>query len=133
MTSQGITIQGMDSLGFLGISECGSATRNSTDILAEVTDSLLKMSCKCSPTQMIVDNLDFLREHMTIDYKEVERINTSDLSDIGMDSREIPNLFDKKEIMIEDPKHEEELKHVESLFANSVGRLLAKRLEKVQC
>ena len=132
LQAQGITVEGLDALSFLGICEAGCATRTTTDLLAEVTDSLLKMNCKTRPTQVIVDNLDFLQEHMTIDYKEVEAISTSHLSDAGMNSSEIPYLFDEREIMIEDEKHKEELKHVKTVVANTVGRLLGDKVKKVR-
>ena len=57
LQAQGITVEGLNTLSFLGICEAGNATRKSTDLLAEVTDSLLRMSCKTHPTQTVIDNL----------------------------------------------------------------------------
>jgi hypothetical protein len=131
LQAQGITVEGLDALSFLGICEAGNATRKSSDLLAEVTDSLLKMSCKTYPTQTTIDNLDFMEEHLTIDFKQVEGTITSHLSNIGMSSMEVPNLFDQKEILIEEEKHTLELRHIEKVVANTVGRLIGDRLEQV--
>ena len=118
-------------MAFLGICEAGCATRQSTDLLAEVTDSLLRLSCKTHPTQTTVDNLDYQAEHLTIDYKEVESTITSHLSNVGMRSIDVPDLFNTKEILIEEEKHSAELQHIEKVVANTVGRILGGRIEQV--
>ena len=132
LQAQGITQEGLNALSFLGICEGGTATRKSTDLLAEVTDSLLRMSCRTNPTQVCVDNLDFLQEHMTINYKEVEGTSTSHLSDIGMNSELVPDLYHENEILIENEKHVAELNHLKTVVANTIGRVLSDRVEKAK-
>ena len=116
----------------LGICETGRAALNSTNLLAEVTDSILRLSSRTMSTQSTIDNLDFMAEHMTIEYKEVEGSSTSHLSDKAMIRSEVPNLFDLREILIEEPKHEVELKHIKKVVANTVGRLLGDQFDQVK-
>ena len=69
---------------------------------------------------------------MCIGYKEIERIDTSDLSEEVMIGSEVPKLFDVKEIILSEDKHHEELNHVKKVVANTVGRLLSDKVEKVK-
>ena len=80
LQSQGLTVNGLDKLALLGISETSRSTLNSTDLLAEVSDSILKESCKTMSSQSTVDNLDFQTHHMCLEYKQMERQDTSHLS-----------------------------------------------------
>ena len=82
-------------------------------------------------TQATIDNLDFMNEHMCIGYKQIERSDTSHLSDEVMVGSEVPKLFDLQEILIEEIKHIDELKHVQKVVANTIGRLLGDHVEKV--
>ena len=83
-------------------------------------------------TQSTIDNLDFMSEHMTAAFKQVERSDTSHLSDQAMKGSEVPNLFDVSEIMIEETKHTAELTHLKKVVANTIGRLLGDQLDQVQ-
>ena len=69
---------------------------------------------------------------MTINYKEVEGTSTSNLSDIGMNSELVPDLFGEKEILIENEKHVAELNHLKTVVANTIGRVLSDRVEKAK-
>ena len=57
LQSQGLTKEGLDSMSLLGVSETGRSALNSTNILAEVSESILRQSCKTMSTQSTVDNL----------------------------------------------------------------------------
>ena len=80
LQSQGLTVGGLDMLSLLGISETGRSTLNSSDLLAEVSDTILKESSKTMCSQSTIDNLDFQETHMTLEYKEFERNDTSHLN-----------------------------------------------------
>ena len=68
---------------------------------------------------------------MTIDYKQIEEASTAHLSNVGMRDTDVPDLFDIKEILIEDSKHSSELKHLEKVIAISAGRVMAGSYDKV--
>ena len=72
-----------------------------------------------------------MEEHMTINYTQIEGTITSHLSNVGLKSTDVADLFDIKEILIEDDKHANELDHVKKVIAISVGRLLANRVKQV--
>ena len=69
---------------------------------------------------------------MTINYKEVEGTSTSNLSDIGMNSELVPDLFGEKEILMENEKHAAELNHLKTVVANTIGWVLSDRVEKAK-
>ena len=68
---------------------------------------------------------------MTIDYKQIEETSTTHLSNVGMRDTDVPDLFDIKEILIEESKHSSEFKHLKKVVAISAGRVMAERFEKV--
>lgn len=79
LQSGGLTVDGLDKMAQLGISETGRSTLNSTDLLAEVSDTILRESSKTMSNQSTIDNLDFLSNHMCLEYKQLEREDTSNL------------------------------------------------------
>ena len=79
-TSHGLTVFGLDAMAILGVSETGRSTLNSTDLLAEVGDTILKESSKTRSSQSTIDNLDYLSNHMCLEYKQLEREDTSHLN-----------------------------------------------------
>ena len=122
---------GTDVLKLMGICETGRAACNSEDTLAEVAESILRISSRTRPTQTTVDNLDWQGEHMTVAFKEVETLDTSNLNDQEVNGTEVTKLFDVNEILIEESKHEDEFSHGKKVAANSVGRLLGSLVKKV--
>ena len=80
LQSQGLTVEGLDMLSLLGISESGRSTLNSSDLLAEVSDRILRESSKTMCSQSTIDNLDYQETHMTLEYKQFERKDTSNLN-----------------------------------------------------
>ena len=131
MESQGLTVQGIDMLHKLGISETGRSILNQTDMLAEVGDSLLRSTSRSTCSQATMDNLDMMDQHMTINFIEPEKINTSHLDTDKMTNSEIADLFKMKLVLMEDAENSAEQKHFKKLVGNSVGRLMAKLVEKV--
>lgn len=128
---QGLTVEGLDMLSRIGISETGRSALNQTDILAEVTESILKSCCKTMPTQATIDNLDFMDQHMTIQYIEVEKRDTKHLNSHSMCSSEVPSLFDLKQVLMEEDKNAVEFNHIKKVIGNTVGRLLGEKNEQV--
>ena len=132
LSSQGLTGEGLDLLSFLGVCQTSRSTLNSTDLLAEVSDSLIKESAKTMASQSTVDNLDYLTTHMTSQFKEFERQDTSHLSTEEMEKSEVKKLFNLKQVLIDDESHKAELDHILKIAANTVGRLLGQRLKHLK-
>ena len=79
LKSEGLIDSGLDQFGLLGISEASRATLNTTDLLAEVSDAMLRDLSKTMSSQSTIDNLDFQSHHMCLEYKQLERQDTSDM------------------------------------------------------
>ena len=132
LQSQGLTVEGLDMLAKLGVCETGRSTLNQTDLLAEVSDSILRSTCKTICSQATIDNLDMMDQHMTIKYIEPEKIDTSHLNGDAMCNTEVRNLFDMKLVLMENDKNTDELNHIKKVVGNTVGRLLGKKVEKAK-
>lgn len=131
--SQGLTGLGLDLFALLGISETARSTLNTTDFLAEVSDSWIRESSKSMCSQSTIDNLDYQETHMTAQFKQFETLDTSHLSTEAMDSSEAKELFNIKLVRIDDPANRTELGHIRKVGANCVGRLLGQRLQRLKC
>ena len=131
LQSHGATVEGLDVLAKLGVCETGRSTLNNADMLAEVGDSMLKASCSITCSQATIDNLDFMDQHMTIKFIEPETIDTSHLNGESMPKGDIPNLFSMNLVLMESAENSSESNHVDKVAGNTVGRLIAEKLEKV--
>ena len=120
LQSQGLTVEGLDMLSHLGICETGRSTLNQSDLLAEVADGMLR------------HNLDLMDQHMTIKFIQNEKNDTSHLNCESMSSCLIPNLFNMKQILIEDQKNNTEFKHIKKVLSNTLGRLLGEHVKQVR-
>ena len=130
--SQGLTAHGQDKAALLGVTESSRSTLNITDLLAEVSDAMLHESSKTMCSQSTIDNLDFQSNHMCLEYKQLERQDTSHLNTESMESSKVAELFNLEQVLIDDESHKAELKQVTKVAVNSVGRLLAKRLSRLK-
>ena len=100
--SQGLTAAGLDKTHDLGITESARSTLNTTDLMAEVSDAFLKESSKTMCSQSTIDNLDYQSQHMCLEYKQLERENTSHLNTESMEIAEVSKLFNLKQVLIDD-------------------------------
>lgn len=77
------------------------------------------------PEQSTMDNLDSKGNHMTVEYRETERQDTSHLSSEPVEREEILNMFSLELVMMTAEKHSEELEHLNKVILHTTGRALA--------
>ena len=131
LQSHGLTNDGLDVFSALGVAETGRSTLNTTDLLAEATDFIMRENSKTKTTQATIDNLDMGSQHMTLEYIQFELKDADSLSQVSLESSQVPELFKLSQILITDPKNKDELDHIQKIVANTVGRLLGERVPAV--
>ena len=73
----------------------------------------------------LLDNCDFLQEHLTVEVVEKETIDTSNLSTIKMSKEEALKLFSKDQVLLGCEENKEEREHLLEVIGIAVGKILA--------
>ena len=81
LKSSGLTNSGLDSLASVGGAETSRSCRNDRDMLASISEEVLKQYAKSHVPQMCFDNMDIrlnnVDHHLTLNYYEFEQSDTS--------------------------------------------------------
>ena len=81
----------------------------------DVTDQLVTL----------LDNCDFLQEHLTVEVVEKETIDTSNLSTVKMSKEEALKLFSVEQVLLGCEENKEEREHLLEVIGVTVGKILA--------
>lgn len=118
----GCTDEGINALAKLHLAQTARNLRRTRDDFAEVAESLLVEETKEFPDQRTLDNCDQKGANTTVEYRERETVDTSNLCTEGMAPEEISKLFAPELIKMTEKDKEEELKHYSRVAAIAVGR-----------
>ena len=84
--NNGLTNTGLDILANVGVFETSRSWRNDRDLLASISDEILKSYAKFSVCQVTFDNMDIsignVMHHMTLPFHKFEKVDTSHLSTV---------------------------------------------------
>ena len=76
---EGMTNQGIDEASLLGITETSRSLRKQKDFLAEISSDVMKSNAHKNPHQSTMDNLDVGKDHMCLEFIEIEQVPTDHL------------------------------------------------------
>ena len=127
-----LTNEGLDSAQTLGVTESSRSQRRVRDFLGGISPEVLLTSAKDFPSVSAMDNLDItnahILHHMTLEFIEIEQIDTKHLDKTSLEFSQIVELFDLENILLTKDKNKPLLKHLKKTVAITIGRILAVRL-----
>ena len=82
---EGMTNQGIDEASLLGITETSRSLRKQKDFLAEISSDVMKSNAHTNPHQSTMDKLDVGKDHMCLEFIEIEQVPTDHLSTEKLD------------------------------------------------
>ena len=111
----------------MGLVKTARSLNKLKDVFAEVGPKVIMASHSKMPTHTVLDNLDFMGEHLMLKCTMREQVDTSQLSTEPMAKLEALKLFDKSQLLIGSPGLKEERRHLlEDVIANGWGHIIAK-------
>ena len=133
---EGATLEGVDALAALGVTESSRSLRNLKNFLSGISPELIKSSAQNFPHQSTIDNLDLkiddVLHQMTLEFIELEQHCTSDLDTTEKSVEEALEFFDEDTLLLTSDKNKELLNQLEKVVATSVGREIASRVPGAQ-
>ena len=133
---EGTTLEGVDALAALGVTETSRSLRNLKNFLSGISPELIKSSAQNFPHQSTIDNLDLkindVLHQMTLEYIELEQHCTSDLDTTEKSVEEALEFFDKDTILLSSDKNKHLKDQLEKVVATSVGREIVSRVPGAQ-
>ena len=133
---EGSTLEGVDALAALGVTESSRSLRNLKNFLSGISPELIKSSAQNFPHQSTIDNLDLkiddVLHQMTLEFIELEQHCTSDLDTTEKSVEEALEFFDEDTVLLTSDKNKELLNQLEKVVATSVGREIASRVPGAQ-
>ena len=119
---EGCTDEGINALAKLNLTQTARNLRNLRDDFAEVAEKLLEEETKEFPDQKTLDNCDQKGANTTVEYRETEMEDTTNLNTDGMAPEEVAKLFTPELITMTEKDLESELKEYGRVMAIAVGR-----------
>ena len=131
--NNGLTNAGLDDLAKMGIFETSRSWRNDRDLLAGLSDEILKRNARIFVSQVTFDNLDMnianVMHHMTLPFLEFETVDTSNLSKEGKSVEEALEFFKIETVDIMSDFNKDLFDHLKNVVAWNLGRLFGKEVE----
>lgn len=121
----GLTDEGLDAQVPLGLGVTARTLRSARDDFAEVAETCLVEETKSRPVQSTLDNCDQKGSHSTVEYLEVEYIDTTHLSVDAMGPEEILQLFNIDLLLLKREELKEEKDHLERIILTETAKALA--------
>ena len=133
LRSTGLTNSGLDSLSQIGVSETSRSARNDRDVLASISEEIVKQHAKNNVPQYTFDNLDIrinnITHHLTLNFKEFEQNDTSDLSTNAKPVEELLDFFTKETLLLQSVENTDLFVHYQYVTALTLGRLFGKEVD----
>ena len=130
--TNGLTNAGLDDLAHTGIFETSRSWRNDRDLLASLSEEILKAHAKFFVPQITFDNMDLtianVMHHMTLPFLEFETIDTSHLSKENKTFEEALEYFELKTVDITSDFNKDLYDHFKYVTAWTLGRIFGKRV-----
>ena len=118
----GCTDEGINAQAKLNLAQTARNLRYTRDDFAEVQERLLVEETKQFPDQKTLDNCDQKGASTTVEYRETETQDTSNLSTETMGPEEVAKLFAPKLITMTEEDLKEEREHYGKVMGIAVGR-----------
>ena len=108
----GLTDQQLDAMAGLGLAECSRSMCNLRDMLAEVGPQVMLGASAGLPEQSTIDNLDFKSEHMMMEVRTKDDVDTRHMNTEALPKEEALLLFNKQLLLLNLPANTEEREHL---------------------
>ena len=132
MRSSGLTNAGLDSLSSVGASETSRTFRNDRDLLASISEEIVKQYARKNIAQFTFDNLDIcinkVQHHLTLNFLEFEQNDTSKLSTDTKSRKEMLAFFSLETILLQSRENQEMFSHYQFVTAHTLARLFGKEI-----
>ena len=133
LRSTGLTNSGLDSLAHIGVSETSRSARNDRDVLASISEEIVKQHAKINVPQYTFDNLDIrindVTHHLTLNFSEFEQNDTSDLSTDNKPEEELLDFFSIETLNLQSEGNADLFSHFQFVTASTLGRLFGKEVD----
>ena len=128
----GLTDEGLVAQEKIGLAVTARTIRHAREEFGELAECCLIEETKKRPDQATLDNCDQRRggveSHTTVEYREIEYIDTSHLGLDSMGIEEIEKLFSNDILLLGSEELRVEREHVEGVILNQVVKVLADAL-----
>ena len=132
MRSSGLTNAGLDSLSAVGVAETSRTFRNDRDLLASISEEIVKQYAKNQTAQFTFDNLDIcinkIQHHLTLNFLEFEKKDTSKLRTDSKTRDEMLVFFSLETLLLKSKENEEMFEHFQYVTACTLARLFGKEI-----
>ena len=115
----------------MGLAQTARNLRNKRDEFAEIKRNILLEGTRKMPSQYTIDNCDMKGHSCTVDYLQIETVNTAHLSIERMSKEDTLSLFTPNILLLGRPELKEEHEQLRKVVMIAVGRDLAKHIESV--
>ena len=133
LRSTGLTNSGLDSMSQVCVSETSRSARNDRDLLASISEEIVKQHAKINVPQYTFDNLDIrindITHHLTLNFSEFEQSDTSDLSTDAKPIEELLDYFTKESLLLQSEENADIFAHYQYVTALTLGRLFGKEVD----
>lgn len=134
LKSSGLTNAGLDSLATVGAAETSRSFRNDRDLLASISEEIVKQYARKFTPQFCFDNLDIcinkVPHHLTLNFLEFEQDATLGLNTESKSLEEMLEFFTLNTLLIQsDPTMFE---HFQSVTALTLARLFGKEVKGME-
>ena len=110
----GMTDNGVDALGRLGLSQSSRSYKNQRDFFAEVSESVALEDFKHMPEQYTLDNCTTKGQDCTVEYRQTETLATEHLSTRSSSPEEVMSLFSIDMLLVTSPELHDEFQHLQN-------------------
>ena len=121
-----ITDEGLDAQAKLGLAVCSRTVRGLRAEFSEVAHTLHLDETMSMPSQSTMDNCDTKGSHTTVEYIEVEKIDTSHLSTEEMQPEDVLKLFSPELVLLGGEQYKVVREHLTKVLQIGVARALVK-------
>ena len=130
--TNGLTNAGLDVLAHAGIFETSRSWRNDRDLLASLSEEILKAHAKFFVPQITFDNMDLtianIMHHMTLPFLEFETIDTSHLPTENKTFEVALEYFEFKTVDITSDFNKDLFDHFKYVTAWTLSRIFGERV-----
>ena len=130
MKSSGLTNSGLDSLASVGAAETSRTFRNDRDLLASISEEIVRQYARKYTPQFTFDNLDVcvnkVPHHLTLNFLEFEQDETSGLNIQNKVFEDMLAFFNLDTVLIQ--SDQEMFEHFQFVVAITLARLFGKEV-----
>ena len=132
MRSCGLTNAGLDLLAAAGAAETSRSFRNDRDLLASISEEIVKQYAQKGPVQFTFDNCDIsinkVPHHLTLNFMEFEQHSTSELKTDSKSLEEMLQFFSLETVLLKSEENNDMFEHFQFVTAHTLARLFGKEI-----